>query len=191
MPRIRGGHAVAEVGGRIYVIGGATPGPVDVPLNIAEVDVWDPATGEWSAAAPLPTIRDHLGVAVVDGIIYAIGGRIEIDFGLNLDANEAYDPSTDEWTALAPLPTARSGHAVAALDGAIYVMGGEGLEGTFDANEAYDAASGVWLVRPSLPTSRHGMGAAVTGGLIYVPSGGPTPGFSVTGANEALGIVAP
>ncbi|MCH7953446.1 MAG: hypothetical protein IIC25_06110, partial [Chloroflexi bacterium] len=51
MPRIRAGHAVAEVDGRIYLIGGATFGPVDAPLNIAEVDVWDLATGEWSAAA--------------------------------------------------------------------------------------------------------------------------------------------
>ncbi len=191
MPRIRAGHAVAEVGGMIYVIGGASLGPVDAPTNIAEVDVWDPATGAWSPAAPLPTIRDHLGAAAVDGIIYAVGGRVEVDFGLNLAANEAYDPSTDEWTALAPLPTTRSGLAVAALNGAVYVMGGEGLEGTFDTNEAYDVASGVWLVMPSLPTARHGMGAAVVGDVIYVPAGGPVPALSVTGANEALGVLAP
>lgn len=191
MPRIRGGHAAAEVDGKIYLVGGATPGPVDAPVNIAEVDVWDPAAGEWSTAAPLPMVRDDLAVAAVDGIIYAIGGRIESDYGLSVGANEAYDPSADQWTALAPLPTARSGHAAAALNGAIYVIGGQGLDGTFATNEAYDAASGVWLVMPSLPAPRHGMGAAEVDGKIYLPGGGPAPGLSVTGANETLGVVAP
>jgi hypothetical protein len=35
-----------------------------------------------------------------------------------------------------------------------------------------------------MPTARHGLGAAAVAGRIYVISGGPTPGDSVSAANE-------
>ena len=76
--------------------------------------------------------------------------------------------------------------ASATVDGRLYVVGGEGSQGTFDDNEAYDPATDSWETLSQLPTARHGMGAATVDGTMYVPAGGPTAGFSVTGANEAF-----
>ena len=72
----------------------------------------------------MPTARNHLSSAVVDGKLYAIGGRTSGPSG-NLNANEAYDPSTNTWSTKAPMPTARGGLASVAINGNIYSFGGE------------------------------------------------------------------
>jgi len=189
LPAPRGGLGATDLlcdeqvflGACIYAIGGTDADG----KNIASVAFNDP-NGVWLEAAPLPTPRDHLAVVVADDRIYAIGGRREIDFGRNLDANEEYDRRANAWTTRAPLPTARSGIAAVELDGRIYVFGGEGSSGTFDENEVYDPATDTWETLPPMPTARHGLGAAVVDGTIYVIGGGPTPGLSVSGANEAF-----
>ena len=37
--------------------------------------IYDPNTGVWSDGAAMPTARSYLGVAIVNDVIYAIGGR--------------------------------------------------------------------------------------------------------------------
>ena len=49
----------------------------DEPL-IRTHDVYDVATGRWSAAAPLSRARDHLVAVAVDGRIHVIGGRFSV-----------------------------------------------------------------------------------------------------------------
>lgn len=181
----RGGHAVAVLNERIYAIGGARPGPADAPQNIAELEVYDPGADQWETRSELPTPRDHLGAATVGDRIYAVGGRIQIDFGRNVDVNEVYGP-TDFWSRGPGLPTARSGIAAASLGGRIYVFGGEESAGTFDENEAYEPETNTWETFEPMPTARHGLGAAVVADTIYVIGGGETPGLSVSGANEAF-----
>ena len=109
-------------------------------------------------------------------LLYAIGGRLNHNFGLNLDFNEEYDPTTDTWSMKAPLPTTRSGIAAAVLDGHIYVFGGEGQRGTFDETESYNPATDSWEQLAPMPTARHGLGAATIGRTIYVVAGGISPG---------------
>ena len=38
---------------------------------------YDPKTNRWSPVASMQSKRKHLGVAVLDGMIYAVGGRDE------------------------------------------------------------------------------------------------------------------
>jgi len=82
------------------------------------------------------------------------------------------------------LPTARSGIAAAVLEGRMFVSGGEAPAGTFNQVQAYDGRSNGWSNHARMPTARHGLGAAAVAGRIYVVSGGPTPGDSVSAANE-------
>jgi N-acetylneuraminic acid mutarotase len=124
-------------------------------------------------------------MAVVDGRLYAIGGRFRHQFTANVDVTEVYDPRTDGWSTGAPLPTTRSGVAAATIGGRIYVFGGEDPDGTFGENEAYDPATDSWVSLPPMPTARHGLGAAVVGQTIYVVAGGTSPGSSDSAANEA------
>jgi len=190
MPTARGGHSVTPAacpglsGACLYAIGGSGRGAE----NISEVSAYEDVSDSWSIAAAMLTPRDHLGAhgTPINGKVYAIGGRRNVDFGRNLDANEEYDPQADAWTARAPLPTARSGIAAVELNGRIYIFGGEGSNGTFDENEAYDPENDTWETLEPMPTARHGLGAAVVGDTIYVIGGGETPGLSVSGANEAF-----
>jgi len=190
LPTARGGHAVAPAacpqltGACIYAIGGSSRGG----RNVESVEAYEDVSNSWTTSAQMPTPRDHLAIDSIPiaGKVYAIGGRRNVDFGQNLSENEEYDPETDTWAVRAPLPTARSGIAAAELNGRVYVFGGEGSNGTFDENEAYDPQTDTWETLEPVPTARHGLGAAVVGDTIYVIGGGPTPGLSVSGANEAF-----
>ena len=55
--------------------------------------MFDPVAAEWHHEAPIPTLRDHLAAAVVQGVLYAVGGR-PLSTDANFDVAEAYDPQT-------------------------------------------------------------------------------------------------
>jgi N-acetylneuraminic acid mutarotase len=85
----------------------------------------------------MPTARQHLATAVIDGNLYAISGRT-LGNGVNppgvnvaksnFDKNEMYDPITDTWTVEQPMKDKRSGFAAAALGGQTYVFGGQDVD---------------------------------------------------------------
>ena len=87
-------------------------------------EVYDPSTGTWSEAAPLPRPRDHMAVVAGEGKIHAIGRRLTGPAD-RTGQHDVYDPATNTWTSAEPLPTARSGVAAALYRGSILVLGGE------------------------------------------------------------------
>src|SRR5438552_18540190 len=62
--------AVAELDGKIYVLGGFLLGRVPTDA----VEVYDPATDSWQDRAPLPFVGQHTSAASAGGRLYAIGG---------------------------------------------------------------------------------------------------------------------
>jgi N-acetylneuraminic acid mutarotase len=170
LPAPRAAHGMAAIEGKLYVVGGVGPGSKDLWI-------YDPATDRWDVArAALPIQREHLTVTVLDGKLYAIGGRWG-DRG-NLAALEIYDPATGTWTRGPDLPTARSGLTAGVLDGHVHVTGGESLSlgRTFGEHEAYDPTAARWTALAGLPTPRHGLASAVVGGRWYVIGGGAKAG---------------
>jgi N-acetylneuraminic acid mutarotase len=131
----------------------------------------------------MPTAREHLASAVVDGKLYVIGGRTA-GMVANVDANEVYDPVKDEWTKLQPMPSKRGGLASASVNGTIYAFGGEELSRTFNNNERFDAKTNTWASEQPMPTPRHGLTSVSIYDKIYVIGGGPQPGGSQTNLNE-------
>jgi len=64
----------AVVNGKIYAIGGAVY-PFGVSSSFLHtVEIFDPATNTWTEGPSMPTGRDELSSAIVNGKIYAIGG---------------------------------------------------------------------------------------------------------------------
>jgi hypothetical protein len=61
---------VAELDGKIYVIGGY-PGD---RKTVATVQVYDSGTDKWQIAAPLPVPLNHVMAAGANGKVYVIGG---------------------------------------------------------------------------------------------------------------------
>jgi N-acetylneuraminic acid mutarotase len=164
------------VDGALYVVGG---------IGRRSQAVWryDIAAGRWTRpAADIPTVREHLAAVVLDGRIWAIGGRWP-ERG-NLGTVEVYDPATDRWTSAPPLPTPRSGLTAAVLDGRIHVVGGEALSGgrTFEQHEVFDPRTGVWRSEAPLVPARHGLASAVADGRWYVIGGATRAGGGTFGS---------
>jgi N-acetylneuraminic acid mutarotase len=188
LPGKRGSAIAAEVGGKIYVIGGATTmegskDPFFTAFGPARVlgtnDVYDPATNTWESRNPMSVPRNHAFSGVVNGKIYVIGGRTGHGFILsatNTDVVEEYNPASNMWSIPKErMPTARSGGASGTDGRRIYVAGGEvtttELVGAFRAVEAYDPATNSWMTLPSMPMPRHGVAGAVIGNRFHLVSG--------------------
>jgi N-acetylneuraminic acid mutarotase len=142
------------------------------------------ASGDsWMTKAPMHEARGGLGVAVVNGKVYAIGGSTErgwtpVISGI-VGTNEEYDPTTDTWTFKAPMPTPRARFAISVYQDKVYCIGGtagysgsSGYEFT-GANEVYDPATDTWETKAPMPTARDVLQANVVGGKIYLIGGYP------------------
>ncbi len=152
----------------------------------------------------MPTARNHLGAAALNGRIYAIGGRLTAAFSIVMpgqtDAVQEYDPAADSWATKAPMPTPRSGGAVAVLNNRLYVAGGEvqtyQFVAAFRAFEAYDPATDTWAQLPYMPSPRHSFAMAAVANRIHIVSGDvqsamvPLPGGAsfVTNAHDAFEV---
>jgi N-acetylneuraminic acid mutarotase len=126
--------------------------------------------GIWKSKKNMITGRVWLGMALVDGKIYAIGGCTET---IPLSNVEVYDPITDSWTAKANMATPRSSFGCAVLDGKIYVIGGGFYDNPTPLASVlmYDPATDTWTSKTSMPTARVMLAASEVNGKIYVIGG--------------------
>jgi len=129
----------------------------------------DVAEDSWVSKAPMQVARSGLGVAAVNGKIYAIGGSVESEY---VGTNEEYNPATDTWTFKASMPTPRTGFATAVYQNKIYCLGGYLSNGTVTGvNEVYDPATDMWENKTSMPTPRWLLQANVVNAKIYLIGG--------------------
>jgi len=182
MPEPRAAGGAAYVDGLVFVAGGIGPDGLADRTMVLEVE-----TGRWTLGGGLVVPREHLAVTGLDGIVYAVGGRVG-GLGGNLNTLERLRPSTGRWEIQASMPTARGGLGAAAGAGLVIAVGGEEEPGTFPEAEAYDPTGRSWSALPGLPTARHGLGVVVAGAVLFVIGGGPEPGLSVSGVVEALDL---
>lgn len=128
----------------------------------------------WASKTPMNEARSGLGVTVVNGKIYAIGGSGE---GGKTGTNEEYDPATDTWTLKTPMPTPRDYFATAVYHNRIYCIGGiianspQTGDVLTSVNEVYDPATDAWETKASLPTASALPPANVFADKIYVIGG--------------------
>ncbi len=149
---------------------------VSIPVSGAAI-----AENTWETKAPMQQARGCLGVAVVNGKIYAIGGSTLAGTwpynGGIVATNEEYDPATNTWSFKNPMPTPRKNFGIAVYNNKIYCIGGEE---TFkndseapltNVNEVYDPATDMWETKESMPTPRSDLRANVVNGKIYLIGG--------------------
>ena len=181
MPTARQGLAAAAVDGIIYAIGGWKGDSVTCwGETLATVEAYDPATDTWTTKADMPTTANcYLSAsAVVDGIIYVIGGSAGNEA---LSFVEAYDPAADMWTRKADMPTARYSPAACVVDGQIHVFGGDTIwvsDIIVPTVEVYDPATDTWTQATDMPTARKSHTASVVAGRMYIIGGSHMLGTS-------------
>jgi len=173
MPTARRLLGVGVVNGVIYAVGGDTSQLSGNDEAYDGVEAYDPATNTWATKAPMPTPRSDVGVGVVNGILYAIGGADA--GGAVLGTVEAYDPATNTWTTRAPLPTPRAAAGVAVVGNVLYAIGGDSAGSAHSHTvEAYDPASNTWTTRTPMPSTRLYFSVGAVNGKIYVVGGCPS-----------------
>ena len=189
--RRRGAAGVVMHEGQFYLVGGIINGHTDG--HVAWLDQYDPDSDTWTPLADAPRSRDHFQAVVLDGKLYAAGGRLS-SYGtgqsveLTIPEVDVYDFATDSWTTLPPeanLPTERAGTTALAFHGRLVVIGGESAWGLQQSRssppahaevEAFDPGTASWTVMPSLTEGLHGFQAIHHGGKIYIASGSRTVG---------------
>lgn len=67
---------------------------------------YDPEKDQWQLVAPMLMRRIGVGVAVINRLLYAVGGY---DGANRLSSCECYNPERDEWKTMASMKTVRSG----------------------------------------------------------------------------------
>ncbi len=137
----RRNHIIAvTIGGKIYVPGGQNNTNEEFG-NLSVVEVYDPPTDTWTAAANMPTPRGHLGAAVLDGRMIVVGGTGNSVPPVAEVAS--YNPATNAWTTLTPIPDGRATPIVGAINGRLIVASGaDGIEP--NALSDWQASRVVW-----------------------------------------------
>jgi len=176
MPTKRTEVAAAVLDGKIYVVGGFEKPSLGNVMNLAitpSVEVYDPATDRWASKASLPVGLHHVGIGVVDGRLYVMGGysRSGLSVWNPVATVYAYDPVTDSWAERAPMPTARGALSVTEHEGKLYAIGGYDRKANISTVEVYDPVRNVWTTGASLPTPRDHLGTATVAGKIYAIGG--------------------
>ena len=146
----------------------------------------DSTENTWVSEAPMHEPRENLGVAAVNGKIYAIGGdtlsglwTYSMGFsgtptGGVVGTNEEYDPATNTWIFKATMPTPRTGFAIASYENKIYCIGGATSHDIYAGptltavNEVYDSTTDTWEIRSPLPAATWLIQASVINGKIYL-----------------------
>ena len=148
------------------------------------VVVMSPASGaenSWAIKSSMHFSRTGAGAAVVNGIVYVMGGSQRYntsDTGfsyMSINSTEAYNPATDFWVEKAAMPTPRDSLGVAAFQRKIYCFGGRNVSKDYsisiNANEVYDTETDSWGTITPMPTARFGLQASEVGGKIYLIGG--------------------
>jgi N-acetylneuraminic acid mutarotase len=121
MPSQRNHIAAELISGKVHVFGGRLGGGFQSDKTAAH-EVFDPATGRWSVAAPMLKPRSGINSATAYGCVHVWGG--EEQAGVFAD-HDYYDPRSDKWTKLPDMPIPIHGVTGATFaNGLIFVTGG-------------------------------------------------------------------
>ncbi len=151
IPGPQGRIAAAAVGfrGKIYLFGGYRVLATGGEITSERVDIYDPATGQWSAGQPIPTpVDDQVALVWRDSLIYLISGWSQ---SRNVKNVQVYNPTTDSWQQATPIIGAGVfGHAGAIVGDSIVYADGVKVSGL---QFVMNPKSYLGVIDPTNPTS--------------------------------------
>jgi len=157
--------ASAELGGRIYAIGG-----FDGSQILNHVEAFDPRMKSWMPLEPMGVPRSSASAAAMGGQLWVLGGTS----GSRQRTVERYDARAGKWESVrADMIEVRSaGQACCCLD-RLYAFGGtDQNQRVHSSLEGYNPeAGGSWIFRKSMQVPRMDFGSCVLSDSIMVGGG--------------------
>ncbi|XP_052903109.1 kelch-like ECH-associated protein 1B [Anopheles moucheti] len=163
----RSGLGAAFLKGTFYAVGGRNNSPGS-SYDSDWVDRYNPVTERWRPCSPMSVPRNRVGVAVMDELLYAVGGSSGSDYHNTV---EYYDPETDRWTLVQPMQSKRLGVGVAVVNRLLYAIGGFDGKTRLASVERYHPENNAWTLVPPMWYGRSGAGVAALHQYIYVVGG--------------------
>ena len=156
--------------GKVLVAGGIH-GTGALAFSLATAEIYDPATGTWSATGSMNVARaGQTATLLPNGKVLIAGGCNGRRCGTSVASAEIYDPATGTWSLTGSMTTARSAHVAALLpNGQVLAAGGRGAGTTA---EVYNPASGTWSATGSMGTARAYATATLLGNGSVLVAGG-------------------
>lgn len=178
-PKVQG-LAMVEHRGKLYRMGGFTAmnedGDEQDLHSQADFACFDPSTQTWESLPSLPEPRSSHDAAMLDGVLYVVGGWAlqgatsdtkwhETAVAIDLNAK---NPA---WKKIAAPPFKRRAVALAAWNGKLYCLGGmQEQGGPTTAVAVYDPQQDKWSEGPTLlggPMDGFGASAFASNGALY------------------------
>lgn len=136
-----------------------------------------PTANSWTEKAPMQIARSNMGIAVVSGEIYAMGGDTKTGC---TNATEEYDPLSNTWTLRSPMPYPRDQFGTAVIGDQIFCIGGSSYSTNVSelwtgTNQVYNTLTDTWETKAPVPGIVGDIfvtEANVVNGKIYVTGGG-------------------
>ena len=190
VPVAAGGAAL--VNNKIHWIGGIDPNArCDVARHLT-YDLGSPSAGwkDITSTAGMPSPRNHFSTAVVDGIIYVMGGQYGHDgcpgkFTQDTPLVHAYNPANNNWSRKADMPSknSHSEPGTFVYKNEIYTTGGEGA-----GNKVwkYNPRANNWSTYKTLPESLVAPIARIIDGHLIVAGGGAPTAAKATNRVRSL-----
>jgi N-acetylneuraminic acid mutarotase len=174
MPVPRHGATMQAVGGKIYLIGGASSHGNDE----VSIEVFDVAHGTWTLLDnAVGTSRIGAQTALVNGQIAVVGGMTHE--GKVLASCDFFDPVRNRWTGGFHLRQGRSNFGLTSVEGRLVAIGGVipgGLADEPETTQTMEISAGFgngWMSGPWMPFPRQGMSVATLGDVVYLIGGSP------------------
>jgi large repetitive protein len=181
-PSVRHENGFVHFNGKFYLIGGR---------GIKPVNIFDPATGTWTAGANPPIELHHVQAIVYNNLIWVVGaytgGCCTAEVGVS--NIYTYNPTTNTWATGATIPVARRRGSVGVVlyNNKFYLVGGltggHGATATsFNFFDEFNPATGIWTTLPNAPRARDHFNAVVIGNNLYAAGGRNTSDPSIFNA---------
>jgi hypothetical protein len=183
--------------GEVLVVGGDT-GPASSPAPTGDAELFNPSTGTWSPAAPLPgglAVAGASATLLTDGEVLVAGGLTGSGGTTSTTADsELYVPASNSWVSAPSMTLGVAGAVSARLpDGEVLVAGGinqpaGGSPSVTSTSELYDPSlgpEGAWSATSSMLTATaYAASTPLADGEVLVAGGETSPSGVATGAAE-------
>lgn len=189
----RQGHTATLLpNGKVLIAGGSGAGADGVDASDS-AEIYDPATGQFSAAGNMVTGRKaHTATLLLNGTVLIVGGQGDAGY---IASAEIYDPATGKFSATGSMAAARMYHTATLLpSGKVFVTGGYNGTDALASSALYDPATGRFSTTGSMATARWWHTATpLTNGKVLVAGGSSMEGILASAElyNPATGKFSP